>query len=370
MRGKKAQKQAAELRAKKDSEDRATAAAQVGRKSNRNGAQPAQNQNQEQVKDEEATPTPSPDPMDLDSALPAAQDTTVLETNNDRTKVTHPEDTKSHLLNHGAAHTHPDDTADSQPQNYYEGKKSAKQLSESLTDFLARLPPSTTSIATAGGPWIRIANPHPKRHQRNHESGDIQSFRQLGLRVLEIYTVRKKEVEAANPDKAAGSITRMLRAERTQLEPAILDVARATGVTCGKWMLFPNPQDVDRLWAIVARGTWEGKLGVGAKVAVNEDDGGKQHGRLICVYTYDFADKVDVKRVLLGMKGLGLLDSSHSNNQDQQRTKYGGGGYGSKNNKGLITIYYKTDAFTYLDIANGNEFRLKASLYCSKDFLD
>ena len=48
------------------------------------------------------------------------------------------------------------------------------------------------------------------------------------------------------------------------------------------------------------------------------------------------------------MKSLGLVE--------------GGGSGGGK------AIYYKTDAYTHLDLLSGNEWKLKASLYSSTDF--
>ena len=74
-------------------------------------------------------------------------------------------------------------------------------------------------------------------------------------------------------------------------------------------MLFPTVEHVDFVWGKVAKGTVEGELGVAAKVAAAESedevDGGKR--KLVCVYTKDFGDKEDVERVLLGLKGMGLL---------------------------------------------------------------
>lgn len=74
-------------------------------------------------------------------------------------------------------------------------------------------------------------------------------------------------------------------------------------------MLFPTVVDVDYLWGQVAKGTAERELGIAAKVAAMENGGEGDGGarRLICVYTKDFADAEDVKRVLLGLKELGLL---------------------------------------------------------------
>ncbi|EXJ85812.1 hypothetical protein A1O1_06181 [Capronia coronata CBS 617.96] len=456
VRGRRAQKLAAKLRAKQDAEKRAKAEAEAASEQAGHGnpvhrrtrtTQPAADQEQDEdevkVQDEEATlapSLPSLDPMDLDPAPQTLKNTSTTANTSNGNDINNDNENE----NVGTDNDNNDLTSDTtlQPQNYYEGMSNAKQLSESVTDFLARLPPSTTTISTAGGPWIWIANPYPdrtrdepakksslsndskrKRDRANvPDRGDIYTFKQLGFRILETYTSRKRDLEAEYPDKPPGSITRMLRPERMQLEPAILKAAQTTNVTCGKWMLFPAPEDVDRLWAIVAHGTWEGKLGVSAKVAVAETEdedeehaegkgkgeeqpedregGGKgsndngqkgrqDHHRLICVYTYDFTDKADVRRVLLGMKELGLLDNSnpnHASGFNHTRTKYGSatsnangygnrggrGGYSNSNSNssnGLITIYYKSDAYTYLDLANGNEYRLKASMYCSKDFL-
>ncbi|RMZ82256.1 hypothetical protein DV738_g1900, partial [Chaetothyriales sp. CBS 135597] len=58
------------------------------------------------------------------------------------------------------------------------------------------------------------------------------------------------------------------------------------------------------------------------------------------------ADMTDVERILLEMKNINL-------------PVRGSDGRG---------IYYKCDAYSYLDIFSGNEFGLRASLYCSRDF--
>lgn len=66
--------------------------------------------------------------------------------------------------------------------------------------------------------------------------------------------------------------------------------------------------------------------------------------RLICVYTKDFTDVADVRRVLLGLVEMGLVRA------DMPRG-----------------ITYKCDAYTYLDIYGNNEFGLRASIYSSKE---
>lgn len=241
-------------------------------------------------------------------------------------------------------------------QNYYEGVPTAKQLSETVSAFLKRLHPATTP--RTAGPWIWIANPYPtpSASQNQTDTGDVAGFKQAGFDILDAYTSRKEEVEASNPGKPAGTITRLLRPQRLKLEHDLIRLAKDHQVTNGKWMLFPPTSDVDRVWAIVAHATWDGKLGTSAKVATDgggDAGGGNQMQRLICIYTHDFSDQEDVRRVVQSMKTLGLLIDEAGN-----------GGY-----MGTKTVYYKCDAYTYLDIGSGNEFKLKASMYNSRDML-
>ncbi|KAL2421384.1 hypothetical protein ABEF95_007453 [Exophiala dermatitidis] len=417
IRGKKAWKVAAELQAKKDAEkkeeNRLEAAAEAKHRDARRGemAQTSQDTTKK-VKNEEArpspaptaspTPSPSPDRMDLDpNPLPATREmkrTTATAGHGDQDTAM--VDTK--ITNSDEDPDSPNPRRDTPPRNFHEGRWGAKQLSESIEDFLARLPPSTTTLSAAKGPWIWIANPYPRKHitdgtgstnargdSETGDTGDIPTFKQLGSRLLDAYRSRKSLLESQHPEKPPGSITRMLAPDRVALESSILDLAKSLGVTSGKWMMFVPTDDIDRVWAIVARGVWEGKLGTSAKVAIaaaeeeNESSrsnryGAQQGQRLICVYTYDFSDRVDVKRVLLGMKDLGLLNPPARTGTAE---KYGfstatargrgrGGSNGTVRASGLMTIYYKCDAYTWLDIANGNEFKIKASLYCSKDFLE
>ena len=233
--------------------------------------------------------------------------------------------------------TAPASTASPEPFNPYADQESAYQLHETIEEFVNRLRPSESTIATVG-PWIWISNPHSTSHRHD---ADVGGFKQCGFDLLESFMRMRKEFEDQNPDKIPSSITRMLKPERDQLEADIVKLAKERKVTCGKWMLFTLPKDVDAVWSKVCRGTVEGRLGCSAKVAT--DDGNDQKPeRLVCVYTDDFSDKDDVKRVLAEMKEMGLV----------------------KNDK---AIYYKCDAYTYLDIISGNDYKIKASMYDSRD---
>ena len=223
-----------------------------------------------------------------------------------------------------------------EPYNPWEGDEMAKQLGETLDAFLSRLPPSTTAVAA--GPWISIANPFSTQRPLQI---DIAGFKTSGNELLEEFLNRKAKVEAKNLGKPPGSVTRALKADCEWLEKSIVDLAKSKGMTNGKWMLFPYANNVNETWRKVATGTLEGTLGCAAKVATDDGSGGQ---RLICIYTEDFTDGKDVRRVLDRMQELGLI-----------RAEQG--------------IYYKCDAYTYLNIMSGNEYRLKASMYSSKEMM-
>lgn len=227
----------------------------------------------------------------------------------------------------------------------YEDYPSGRHLSETVSAFLARLPPHSTPIATYG-PWIYIANPE---YQDRPTSEDLGGFKQVGHLLLGEFSNRKAGVEASMAGKAKGMITKKVTPLRKELEINLFKAAKEKGIKSGKWMLFPSAENIDSIWSLVANAVAEGELGHAAKVGT-DDGSGDRGARLICVYTEDFEDHDDVKRVLEKMVTLGLVKS-----------------------KGLIGqergIYYKADAFTHLDIMSGNQWGLKPTMYSSKDML-
>lgn len=100
--------------------------------------------------------------------------------------------------------------------------------------------------------------------------------------------------------------------------------------------------DLPRYWRVVAQATSAGKLGPTSKVATPDPNSGKDE-TLICVYTYDFTDQQDVRRVLDELVELELC------------------------RKDGRPIYYKCDAYTYMDITSNNDYKLRASLYSSAE---
>ncbi|KAJ5124277.1 Protein of unknown function DUF1917 [Penicillium bovifimosum] len=219
--------------------------------------------------------------------------------------------------------------------------RSQRGKTEPVSRFLSRLPPSTTQ-ASAVGHFIWMYNPHaaPRR------SGDIPTLLRKGRELLLEYedeATSLREAHDKSGAKTTAPLTRKLNPLRKELEKNILQLGRETGVTDGKWMLFASAEKVDEVWATVVRAMERGELGGAAKVAADGGEGSME-GRLICVYTEDFGDTGDVKRVLRKLVDLGLV----------------GKGKG---------IFYKCDAFTHLEINSKNEYGLKASMYSSRDML-
>jgi hypothetical protein len=72
-------------------------------------------------------------------------------------------------------------------------------------------------------------------------------------------------------------------------------------------MIFCQANEVNDVWAVVARATANNELGIAAKVS--PDDGDDRKDRVICIYTKDFTDMKDVSRVVHKLKQLGVIDS-------------------------------------------------------------
>ncbi|KAF2200835.1 DUF1917-domain-containing protein [Delitschia confertaspora ATCC 74209] len=226
--------------------------------------------------------------------------------------------------------------------NPLEGMPEARQLNESISEFLQRLPP-TSSTLDAVGPWIWIANPYREgqvKSTREH-AGDLV---ERGSELLQRSCKKRRAIETANAGKAATMTKRLLNEESESLKENITGLAEETNVLCGKWMLFPTSEDLHWTWRVIAEAIIDNRLGPTAKIATN---GGKPGSRLICVYTKDFRDTDDVLRVLKELVSMGLVDTASQG------------------------IYYKSDAYTYLDIYghNASEVGLQASMYSSQKML-
>lgn len=178
--------------------------------------------------------------------------------------------------------------------------------------------------------------------QKRESQADVDACIQGGTKLLNDHSELRAKMESASPKAPPSTIIRKLGPHRDQLEKDLLTLAVKSAVTSGKWMLFPSDEDYGRYWRAIAEATAVGKLGPTSKAATHNM---LDPVNLICVYTYDFTDAMDVRRVLEELIDLGVC------------TREG------------KPIHYKCDAYTYLDIKSGNDYKLRASLYSSKELL-
>ncbi|KAF4976624.1 hypothetical protein FZEAL_6738 [Fusarium zealandicum] len=240
--------------------------------------------------------------------------------------------------------------------NPYAGVHYAWQLTETVDDFLARLPPKTTDI-TEDTPWIFICNPYIPRVNKSMAQNQLskgnedEAPEEEGSRTALVMDggyerldlVAKFNESVKKSGKTLSTQQRDINKEKKKAAEDILHLAHAAKVRAGKWMLFCAPAEVNDVWDIVAKATANNELGIAAKVAPRPVDEDSRKDRLICVYTTDFADVADVGRVLQKLRELRLVEARGR------------------------PIYYKPDAYTYIGISSGNAWGLKASIYSSSD---
>ncbi|KAM7193760.1 protein of unknown function (DUF1917) domain containing protein [Naviculisporaceae sp. PSN 640] len=219
-----------------------------------------------------------------------------------------------------------------QLHNAYDGQPGAYQVTESVDDFLSRLPPSTTRRSSAFD-WIRLWNPYlPPREQQL-----VRALRHAAAERLELTAKFIAATKASGMSPAR--ISKELESDRNETIDDLRHLAVMCKVVSGKWMLFVNRHNVDEVWRRVARATANNDLGIAAKVDLADGD----DQRLICVYTKDFRDTADITRVLLKLRSLELIRA------------------------GGKQIYYKMDAWTELGLYGGNEWQIPASMHSSNE---
>ena len=88
-------------------------------------------------------------------------------------------------------------------------------------------------------------------------------------------------------------------------------------------MLFPKEENLDQTWKLICEGVVSGELGQAAKVAAKTEGEDDSKVRVIIVYTKDFDDKDDLKRVVVALKGMGLVRSDKLGGQSMIYYKCG-----------------------------------------------
>ena len=82
----------------------------------------------------------------------------------------------------------------------------------------------------------------------------------------------------------------------------------ADASSTGKWLVFVPGRQIDRWWEQIRLATEQGCLGISAKAATacHNDLATSARTKLICVYTRDWQDQDDVRRVLQQLRDLGV----------------------------------------------------------------
>jgi hypothetical protein len=83
----------------------------------------------------------------------------------------------------------------------------------------------------------------------------------------------------------------------------------AATLNSGKWLIFVPISQIDGLWAKIKQATEDGRLGDIAKVATAKPNPNASDPKIkvICVYTYDWTDKIDVSRIREELCALGIV---------------------------------------------------------------
>jgi len=90
-------------------------------------------------------------------------------------------------------------------------------------------------------------------------------------------------------------------------------------------LIFVSSHSVDRIWEKIKIATEEGKLGGSAKVATAKINPGfvNSKARVICVYTYDWRDEQDIKRVREELRKIGITRKiAYKTDEDTYQGKY------------------------------------------------
>lgn len=98
----------------------------------------------------------------------------------------------------------------------------------------------------------------------------------------------------------------------------------------GKWMIFVPIEQVDKVWNLVQNATVTGQLGRSAKVATmkHNPNATAPDRKVICVYTYDWTDVVDVQRVRQQLRLIGIQQKiPYKADADTRAGKYASRGH-------------------------------------------
>jgi hypothetical protein len=98
----------------------------------------------------------------------------------------------------------------------------------------------------------------------------------------------------------------------------------------GKWLIFVDVSEVDEVWAKIKKATEEGRFGDRVKVATEKPNpiAIDPRKKVICVYTYDWTDQKDVKRIREELRKIGITNKiPYKSDEDTLSGKYNATGY-------------------------------------------
>jgi len=91
----------------------------------------------------------------------------------------------------------------------------------------------------------------------------------------------------------------------------------------GKWLIFVGSHNLSRIWSKVKVAVEEGKLGGLAKTSRRGSPTQSSKNRVICVYTYDWKDYQDVRRIREELRKLGIIrKTSYKTDEDTEQGIY------------------------------------------------
>lgn len=94
---------------------------------------------------------------------------------------------------------------------------------------------------------------------------------------------------------------------------------------CGKWLIFLSPKNIDAYWQRIKQAVEQGRLWSQAKASTAASGTVKRGGaHVICVYTYDYADSVDARRIRETLRELGIQRPiKYKADEDTLNDRYG-----------------------------------------------
>ncbi|RYX83974.1 DUF1917 domain-containing protein [bacterium] len=154
-------------------------------------------------------------------------------------------------------------------------------------------------------------NPQPKRLTRAEKAKITEELRAKALELRE-------ESQAEKPVRKKAVRKPQIAQDETGPKPSEemnkpwLVAMRKTGEypqpteNSGKWLVFVPLAEVDAMWAQIKSATEEGKLGGASKVATAMPNRYRSDEKVICVYTCDWTNEEDVKRIRGELRKLGI----------------------------------------------------------------